>query len=335
MLLCFFSPENPLPFTDGPIPGWSQIVPPMGVANPWPRSLVYLFKFFRVRTEVFERVLSNMPPKLFSTIISVCRGIDALPSKPPPVNPACDSKDWQFQSARSFRDSTRVAVHSARFDLNYQVISGMHANQCWADYAGGHLEEFVSRSFDGDLSPSSTELRMVCGSFHHLLQSLTGRVQALTRGIQPNLEPRSFIYYVYRRRKWMRDSDEGMLLRLSVTGMFPSSPEEWAYTKATFVEVTPEEFEAARAVNPGACEGYMIPVTGSKSAVELLHPRLCQEESFAFLNSHEAGRRVLDRLADKIERDFAFVFEALQLLGCPWPHRPEAPSVCHYSMGDA
>eukprot|EP00961_Rhodomonas_salina_P166000 2236756-Rhodomonas_salina.2 len=54
----------------------------------------------------------------------------------------------------------------------------------------------------------------------------------------------------------------------------------------------------------------MIPLVGSKSAAELLHPRLAEEESLAFLSASEEGRAVMDRLAAVIERDYAFVFAA-------------------------
>jgi len=43
---------------------------------------------------------------------------------------------------------------------------------------------------------------------------------------------------------------------------------------------------------------------GSKSASELMDPRLLVEESFAFMNSHAEGRAQLDRLADVITDEF-------------------------------
>mmetsp|Transcript_28704 Transcript_28704/g.68056 ORF Transcript_28704/g.68056 Transcript_28704/m.68056 type:complete len:101 (-) Transcript_28704:319-621(-) len=75
------------------------------------------------------------------------------------------------------------------------------------------------------------------------------------------------------------------------------------------VVVSAEEFEAVRARQPELCEGYLIPVVGSKSASELMDPRLLVEESFAFMNSHAEGRAQLDRLADVITDEFSFMFD--------------------------
>eukprot|EP00961_Rhodomonas_salina_P165996 2236755-Rhodomonas_salina.1 len=85
--------------------------------------------------------------------------------------------------------------------------------------------------------------------------------------------------------------------------------DRWLYLQQTMVELSAAEYAAARAVDPEACEGYMIPVVGSKSAAELLHPRLAEEESLTFLSASEEGRAVMDRLAAVIERDYAFVFK--------------------------
>eukprot|EP00961_Rhodomonas_salina_P231346 3124866-Rhodomonas_salina.2 len=90
------------------------------------------------------------------------------------------------------------------------------------------------------------------------------------------------------------------------------------------VVVSSEEYEAARAQKPEACEDYMLPLVGSKSAAELLDPRLEEEESFRFLNSRPEGQAVLERFADKIERDYAFVFEAVDALKASHPPPPLA-----------
>lgn len=48
---------------------------------------------------------------------------------------------------------------------------------------------------------------------------------------------------------------------------------------------------------------------GSKSAQELMDPRLLVDESFEHMNSHPEGRAQLDRLADVVADEYSFMFD--------------------------
>lgn len=106
-------------------------------------------------------------------------------------------------------------------------------------------------------------------------------------------------------RDWGRhDQGQGVLVRMNFQPMGTGSRN--SYKMCSMVEIAAEEYESVRSVDPSACEGYMIPIVGSKSAAQLLDPRRAEAESFAFLSSHPSGRATLHRLADHLEREFAF-----------------------------
>lgn len=324
------SPERPVSFPDDPFPSWSQVL--SHSSKNWPRTLLFAFKALRSSDHIYERVLANMTPKLLSTIVRVFRACDdlfassgSLPTLPEPP------KDWALQN-RLWKNSNRCGRQTVRFDRSFGVISGLDVNPFWSDLAGLHREEFIARAFSGENLFPTSELRQTCKLFKFHRDLMEAHLQTTRTGSKVAIPAKPT--YMRWSRDWGRhDRGAGVLLRMNVTSTL--DPEnQWVYLQQTAVEVTAEEYEAARAQDPQACEGYMIPVVGSKSAGELLAPTLAEEESFAFLNSHPAGRDTLDRFADSIESDFAFVYQALHdirsgnhsALPAPQPQpQPQAP----------
>lgn len=217
-----------------------------------------------------------------------------------------------------WEDSARCGMQTVRIDSNFNVISGMDVNSFWSELAGLHREEFVSRCFAGEKPLPTSELRQTVKLFTNFKPLLLARFQAK----QATHELKTT--YLHFSRNWGRDRDRGAGVLLRMKSRWSLDPQNWVYMVQNMVEVSAEEYEAARRTDPEACEGYMIPLVGSKSAAELVDPSLVEQESFAFLNSHPAGRSTLDHFADILEHEYAFVFGALERLSLS----DNLPSAC-------
>jgi len=311
------TPERPVAFPKCPAQAWIRMDGVAGSAGAeggarWPRSLVSLFQMYRIADHLRDHVLASLTPRLLDTIVRACTAIDVLLPKVPtdtlavPTGWALEQKVWQ--------DSERCGHLALRVDRHLQVVSGHDANGFWSErMAGLHREEFLSRSFAGEHHFPTSELRQLTKAFEALRMWVALLLQQQQRdrgeGGCDDLPPTRTAYYRFSRNFARTDRGPGVLLRVRFQ-VVRDPHDGWLYLRQSMVELSAAEYEAARAVDPEACEGYMIPLVGSKSAAELLAPRLAEEESLAFLSASEEGRAVLDRLAATIERDYAFVFAA-------------------------
>eukprot|EP00961_Rhodomonas_salina_P220626 2982712-Rhodomonas_salina.2 len=303
-------PESPIPFPDDPTSSTCAVVSRKG-KQPWPKSLLFMFKLYRCADHLCERVMAHTTPKLYSSILRVCQAVDVLSSHfPTSSNMPEVPKIWDARK-RLWKDSQRCGSQTYRCDRTFGVLSGLDVNQVWADLAGLHREEFISRAFAGENLMPTSELRQTCKLFFIFRQMLLAMLKTKATGVRQDISGSNCMRL---SRNWGRgDRGPGVLVRMSVSSTMGEG-QDWLYLQHTIVEVTPEEYEAARAIDPLSCEGYMIPVVGSKSAAELLAPDLAEKESFAFLSSRPAGRAALDRFADFIEKEYQFVFETLASL---------------------
>jgi len=317
--LTTISPENPLSFPDDPFQAWSPVVPSVGTSNPWPQTLVFMFKSVRSADHFLERVMNTMTPKLRSTVLHVFRAIDTLfqmsaNSERVSTLPEAPT-EWAVGSI--WQHSARCGWQAIRYDRNFRICSGVQVNKFWSDLSGLHREEFISRSVAGDALSPTSELRQFCKLLSMFKLTIETRLESKATGNTADVS--SGPTYMRFSRDWGRhDRGEGVLVRMNINSMMDPQ-KDWYYMTCTLVEVTAEEYEAARGRDPRVCEGYMIPVVGSKSAAQLLDPRLAEEESFAHLSAHPEGRVSLDRFADYIEKEFAFVFAALAKLSAQTP----------------
>eukprot|EP00961_Rhodomonas_salina_P096247 1294306-Rhodomonas_salina.1 len=106
---CFLvpgSPERPLMFS-GSFNGLSQIVPPADAESPWPKSLVRMFKLYRVADDILLRILNNMTPKLLSTLLYIFRAVDRITVQ---KEPAPVPKDWAGQ--KPWQSSLRCGMQA-------------------------------------------------------------------------------------------------------------------------------------------------------------------------------------------------------------------------------
>lgn len=314
------SPEKPFAFPDDPISMMAAMVCPHSGEKRWPRIVLTIFKSYRIADSVYENILANMTPRLLSAFIRICRAIEVLfPRRESPTEP----RDWLMRSI-AWEDSVRCGVQTMRLDSSFGVVSGLDVNRFWTDVAGLHKEEFVNRAFNGENLMPTSELRQTAKILDSFANTIRFFLAAKESGAKMNLNVQTPPMYCRFTRNWGRglaQRDVGLLVRMQFTRM--TDPDGWLYVRNSMVVISPEEYEVARKRNAGVCEGFMIPLVGSKSAAELLDERLEQEESFAWLNSRPEGRAVLDRFADKLDRDFAFVFDALDRLRASAP----APSV--------
>mmetsp|Transcript_17343 Transcript_17343/g.42068 ORF Transcript_17343/g.42068 Transcript_17343/m.42068 type:complete len:293 (-) Transcript_17343:89-967(-) len=258
-----------------------------------------------------------MTVKLRTVFLTVFGAIDELftqTSSPPPPD-ASSLPEWALKN-KTWKDSSRCAMLTLRYDPGWEYISGVDVNGVWAEQCAGlHREEFLGRALAGEHRFPTTDLRALANLadqahfwFQHALQTVRefGSFKASRIPRQPA---------IYRRmsRQWGRsDRGPGVLLRMRRETTFDPVNPAWWYHQMTMVEISAEEYEAVRAVNPEACEPSMIPLVGSQSAAELLDPELEEKESLAALRSTPAGCATLDRLADKMFSDFACVFEELE-----------------------
>lgn len=306
----FLSPEHPLAFPKRPVPAWSSVVPLQAQPSPLPRSLLFILKSYRCSDQIYQQILASMTPRLLNTILRVCKAIDILLSKlggRPPKSP----DTWELQN-QVWQDSARCGMWVVRVDRNFAIISGVDVNTFWSEQlAGLHREEYISRAFAGEQRFPTSELRQFCKMFDTLKYWLRTHLDdpdpSSPKGGLQAMRP---CYYRFSRNWGRTDRGPGVLMRVRFHSTL-AADEDWVYLQQTMVEVTAAEYEAARAVDPQACEGYMIPVVGSKSAAELLSPRLAQDEAFAHLNSFAEGRATLDRFAAHIEQEYGFLFAAL------------------------
>lgn len=321
----YSSPEYPLAFPEGPMQVWGR-VDSNGARAPCPRVLRYLFKVHRLGQDLLDHMLASMPPKLLATTLSVCNSIDVLLAKLKSagsfVQPPDDLPGWALKS-QEWQESERIGRLVVRVDKHFSVMTGIDVNRVWAEkVAGLHREEFMSRGFAGEQRFATSELRTLVRILITLRAGLPRLLQAgLPHFLQttkegrapPEPHPTTSTSFVRFSRNWGRSgaNGPGVLVRMTSSEYVDESQPQWVYFQHTMVEVSAEEYEAVRAVNPDACEGELVPLVGSKSAGELLDPRLGEQESFVSLNASEEGRAVLDKLASKIREDFGFVLEAL------------------------
>eukprot|EP00961_Rhodomonas_salina_P131354 1767884-Rhodomonas_salina.1 len=246
-----FSPENPMPYPDDPFAAWSRVLPDTQPASAWPKTLVFMFKTVRSSDHFYQRVMNDMTPKLRSTILSVFRGIDDLfhmsgtgePAPPVPEAP----KEWAVQS-RLWQDSFRCGRQTIRYDRNFGIVSGVHVNKFWSDLAGLHMEEFNSRSVAGDALSPTSELRQTCKLISLFKLAIQGQLEAKATGKITDVKTKpTFMRF---SRDWGRhDRGEGVLLRMDIKSTLDPQM-DWTYATFTAVEVTAEEYEAARRVDP-------------------------------------------------------------------------------------
>lgn len=223
------SPEKPVAFPDKFVPTWSR-AEFEGAHGPWPRSLVLLFKSFRVADHVLHRVLANTTPKLLSTLLRIFHAIDALLS-------ACtlqtcipeEPQGWALERS-TWEDSARCGMQAIRCDSNFHIFSGIDVNRFWTDLAGLHREEFGSRCFSGDQLLSTTELRQTRKLLNNFVAVVRGRVQAKQTAAKTSLEMKAS--YVHFSRNWGRGEDaphrgRGALLRMKIR--WTLDPQNWMY----------------------------------------------------------------------------------------------------------
>lgn len=134
------------------------MVPSMGPDSPWPHSLVRMFKAFRMADDVYGRMLRRMPPKLLGTMMRIFGAMDGafVATREPPAAPTA----WSETAA--WEDSRRCGMMAVRMDSSALVMTGVDANTFWTDLAGLHKEEFISRSFSGEMNIPTSELRQYC-----------------------------------------------------------------------------------------------------------------------------------------------------------------------------
>eukprot|EP00961_Rhodomonas_salina_P034043 458053-Rhodomonas_salina.1 len=124
----------------------ADMVRPNSGGERWPRILLTIFKSYRIADSVYENILSNMTPRLLSTVVRVCSAIGTLF---PPRQATDDPKEWLLKS-KAWEDSARCGVQTMRVDSSFGVVSGLDVNRFWTDMAGLHKEEFVNRAFNGE-----------------------------------------------------------------------------------------------------------------------------------------------------------------------------------------
>jgi len=310
------TPEHPIPYPSGPVTGVSFVVPHVGSDSPLPLSMVRMFKGVRLADSVYERLLNTITPKLRSTIFRIFRAVDCalVATKPPPAAP----REW---TENSWNNSLRCGMMTLRLDSSADVYTGVDANPFWTGLAGLHKEEFVNRAFNGEMPFPTSELRQAA----KLLMGTKNIIQLkLSGALEPGQEAVTLrpIYGRFSRNWGKGGLSDGMLVRTTSSASNAEPDGSWIHIRTSLVVVTPEEFESVRAQDPDLCEGYLIPVVGSKSAAELMDPRLLLEESFAHMNSCAEGRHKLDRLADVLAQEFSFIFDFLAQHNLPWPAAP-------------
>jgi len=319
------SPERPLAFPTEAVQSWCKAVALEPCSVKVPRSLMWQIKCYRLSTRLFEQLLADMTVKLRTAFLTVFGAIDELftqTSSPPPPD-ASSLPEWALKN-KTWKDSSRCAMLTLRYDPGWEYISGVDVNGVWAEQCAGlHREEFLGRALAGEQRFPTSDLRALARlvySAHFWIQqilqgartfgSFAAALRPPGRGPTVPLQP---VTFCRMSRTWGRlDRGPGVLMRMRRETTFDPVNPAWWYHQMTMVEISAEEYEAVRAVNPEACEPSMIPLVGSQSAAELLDPELEEKESLAALRSTPAGCATLDRLADKMFSDFACVFEELE-----------------------
>eukprot|EP00961_Rhodomonas_salina_P294399 3934547-Rhodomonas_salina.2 len=122
------APEHPVPYPDGPVKGVSFIVPALGPDSPWPRSLVRMFKAFRLADSVYLRMLRLMTPRLHAIVLRIFGAMDGLlvARKQPPT--LGDLPEWNKKSGAN---SLRCGIMSVRHDKSAEMMTGVYANPFW------------------------------------------------------------------------------------------------------------------------------------------------------------------------------------------------------------
>eukprot|EP00961_Rhodomonas_salina_P065101 875783-Rhodomonas_salina.1 len=124
---CIVAPERPIAFPDGMCNGYSFVVPQIGADNPWPTSLVRLFKTCRTADTIYQRMLHNMSPKLLSTVLRIFRAMDGVfvSTNNDPTPP----REWR--QTDSWQSSLRCGMQRLRIDKAAGVLTGVDVNPFW------------------------------------------------------------------------------------------------------------------------------------------------------------------------------------------------------------
>lgn len=123
------SPEHPMEFPGGTFNGFCHLMPPVEQANPWPKSLMQMFKMYRAGDAIYQPMLLNMTPKLLATVLRIFRAVDAFyldkraskPSEPP--TECGESPAWQR--------SLRCGMQMVRIDKSAFFMTGIEVNMFW------------------------------------------------------------------------------------------------------------------------------------------------------------------------------------------------------------
>mmetsp|Transcript_46542 Transcript_46542/g.109388 ORF Transcript_46542/g.109388 Transcript_46542/m.109388 type:complete len:466 (+) Transcript_46542:125-1522(+) len=294
------APERPVAFPDGIFSGYSTLAPDMEPGNLFPQSLTRLLKGFWIGNHAAQRMLNNMTPKLRLTVLHIFRAIDSfITDQPPPGPPSSWSETQPWQC------SMRCGFQIVRYDIAGSVMSGIDVNQFWSDLAGLHKEEIVSRGFNGDMNLPTSELRQ----FSKLVYGKAQWFKTTLAGTGYEGVKKKPLYSRFSRGWGRGGITDGVLVRTTTSTSCAEPTGRWVNFNTSLVVVPPEEFEAVRATHPELCEGYLIPVVGSKSAQELMDPQLLVEESFEHMRRTPEGVRQMDKLADVYLEAFSGMFD--------------------------
>mmetsp|Transcript_22793 Transcript_22793/g.53903 ORF Transcript_22793/g.53903 Transcript_22793/m.53903 type:complete len:297 (-) Transcript_22793:128-1018(-) len=293
-------------------------MPSIGPEHPWPASLVRMFKAFRTADVIYQRILYNMSPKLLATVLRIFRSIDNT-FVSSYNGPTPHKAELRQQQSDKWQSSMRCGMNTVSVDKHGGVLACVDVNPFWTDLAGLHREEYISRAFNGEMGFPTSELRQISKLIIGMKEFVQLKIAEQTNpGAKIERKP----LYTRFSCNWGRenhDPTDGVLTRLRLT--VSSHPEDpsWVRLHHSIVVVSAEEFEAVRAKEPELCEGYLVPVVGSKSAAELMDPRLLVEESFEHMNRSAEGRAQMDRLAEVLDDEFSFMFDFLAKAQLPVP----------------
>jgi hypothetical protein len=177
-------------------------------------------------------------------------------------------------------------------------------NDCIADFAGMHREEFLARMANFEMALTCSEFRQFCGHISALLFQLTKRVKD---GEQ------HFIYTRWTPGYGREEKAPGKILRSCFT-MHGDENNFLSHMKRTMVMITDEEYDRIAKLAPHSCDQLASAVVGRKSAAELNSREILDEECFATMTSSETGRAQLDLLANVLEAQFAPILKRASTL---------------------